>query len=74
MSINCVTYTVHYYIVSCSQTTTFLVWGRQKSLGLHQSAAINNHPDCRGKNLNTSVPDPTFPAPTQKKSGLATRD
>jgi len=44
---------------------------RFRSLGLHQSAAINNHPDCSGtlhRNLNGSVPDPTFPAPTQKKS------
>ena len=49
---------------------------RFKSLGFHQSAAINNHPDYSGtlhRNLNASVPDPTFPTHTKEKwwSGYA---
>ena len=43
---------------------------RFKSLGLHQSAAINNHPDYSGtlpRNLNTSVPDPIATFPTHTK-------
>ena len=37
-----------------------------RSLGLCQSAAINSHPNYSGtlhRNLNASVPDPTFPSP-----------
>ena len=47
---------------------------------LCESAAINNHSDYSGtlyRNLNASVPDPTFPTPTQKKSkssNLAAQD
>jgi len=55
-------------IVQKEQSATFRKGLR--SLGLRQSAAINNHPDCSGtlhRNLNESVPDPTFPAPIQKK-------
>ena len=49
-----------------------------RSRGIHQSAAIKYHPDCRGavnRILNVSVPDPFFPTPPQKKkSSLAMRD
>jgi len=43
------------------------------SRGIHQSAVINNHPDCSGvvnRILNISVPNPFFLIPRKRKKKM----